>query len=398
MSKLRVGMVGLGLVSTAHWKGYTSHPQAEVVAVCDRDGQRAARFAEQFSVGQVYIDYDDMLASAQLDVVDIATPTFLHAPMARGAIAAGAHVHCEKPFCRSVGEGLALERAARARGVQLLVGETYVFISAHQKARQLIEEGAIGAPRQIRQRHGDWLERAQPRIDTGPSDRTWRIDGRASGGGSYPWIFDHAVHFFATAEYFALGDSIEEIYAVQAQGSRRDGAHGGARHDPYARGGVDIPIITWKHASGRCQGVWMRSERLNGQFDYRRGFSTTISGEKGMIEVLGEGGHNLLWEGEQTHLLLHRSGRASAALRFDEGGDDVWDSDIAYYSRGHVAQIHHLIDAILGGTEVRYGAAEGTGALRCTLAAIRSAETGQSVRVADIEDDYTAYGERGRID
>ena len=60
-----------------------------------------------------------------------------------------------------------------------------------------------GRPAQIRQRHGAWLRRAEPAIDTGPAARDWRVHPRRSGGGAYPWIFDHAVHFFASAEYFA---------------------------------------------------------------------------------------------------------------------------------------------------------------------------------------------------
>ena len=47
------------------------------------------------------------------------------------------------------------------------------------------------------------------------------------------------------------------------------------------------------------------------------------------------------------HLVLHRAGMPSETFRFDEGGDDVWDSEIAYYSRGHEGQIHHLIDSVL---------------------------------------------------
>ena len=69
----------------------------------------------------------------------------------------------------------------------------------------------------------------------------------------------------------------------------------------------------------------------------------------------------------------------------------MWDSEIAYYSRGHEGQIHHLIDSVAAGTAVRYGAAQGTQAVRCTLAAIRSAEEGIPIGVGDIEDDFTAY-------
>ena len=154
--------------------------------------------------------------------------------MALQAVKEGKHVHCEKPFCRFTGEGLQVCRAAAKAGVRVAVGETYVFTTAHQRARALIEEGEIGRPLQIRQRHGDWIERAKPRINTGPIDRSWRVDAAKSGGGAYPWIFDHAVHFFAAAEYFALDEPIAEVYAVRAQRAGIE-QQSGAAHDPYQK-------------------------------------------------------------------------------------------------------------------------------------------------------------------
>lgn len=389
VEKYKVGIVGLGLVATPHFKGYSAHPHADVTAICDLDRGRATAFAGDHGIPQVFTSYDEMLDS-DIDVVDIATPTFLHAPMTKQAAEAGKHIHCEKPFCRSVAEGTAACAAVRDNGVKLVVGETYVFISSHRKARELIEAGEIGRPLQIRERHGDWLERPIPRINTGPSNRSWRIDGEQSGGGAFPWIFDHTVHFFAAAEYFMLDNRIEEIYALQAAGSAA-GKQGGAAHDPYATAEIDIPIITWKYEESDRQGVWMRAERLNGKYDFMRGFSTTIIGEKGMIEVLGEGGGNLLWNGEQQHLVLHREGKETACFRFDEGGDDVWQSDISYYSRGHIEQVHHLIDCIAQDREPRYKGEDGVRAVKYTLAAILSAQEGRPVKVADVEANYTAY-------
>ena len=121
---LKVGMVGLGLASGPHLKGYESHPRAEVVAVCDLDKARAAGFAEDHGIGRWYVSYREMLDDDGIDAVDIATPTYLHAEMTRLAAQAGKHVHCEKPFCRSVGEGLEATAAADRAGVKLVVGET----------------------------------------------------------------------------------------------------------------------------------------------------------------------------------------------------------------------------------------------------------------------------------
>ena len=387
---LRVGMVGLGLAASSHIRGYASHPQAEVVAVCDANGERAQAFADDHGVGRVYSDYDAMLREAGVGAVDIATPTFLHAPMALRALDAGKHVHCEKPFCNSVGEGRRVYEAAERKGVRLTVGETYVFISSHMKARELIEDGEIGTPLQVRQRLGPWLEREGDSAFAMPADRSWRVDPRKSGGGDYPWVFDHAVHFFATAEYMVPGQRIAEVYAVRASG--RDVARGrGAVHDPYTTPDVDIPLITWTYDDPARQGVWMRAERLNGKYDYMRGLSTTIIGERGMIEVLGEGGHNLLWEGRQQHLVLHREGMETRCFRFEEGADEVWQSDISYYSQGHINQVHHFVDCALEDAEPRYGGEQGVHAVACSLAAILSAREGRPVQVDEIGPDFTAY-------
>ena len=390
MAGVRVGMVGLGLVSTSHLKGYASHPQAEVVAVCDLDERRATEFAETHGIPESYSCYEEMLQEAEIDAVDIATPTYLHVPMTKRAAAAEKHVHCEKPFCRSVGEGLKACDVARRNGVKLVVGETYVFVSSHIKARELIEDGEIGHPLQIRQRHGAWVARRTRRPRSVPPDRRWRLDPAKSGGGDYPWIFDHAVHFFATAQYLMLDEAISEVYAV-ASASPQASKRSGATHDPYTASQIDIPIITWKYHDPSCQGVWMRAERLNGKYDYMRGFSTAIVGERGMIEVLGEGGHNLLWEGQQQHLMLHREGKETACFRFDEGGDDVWKSDICYYSQGHSNQVHHFLDCILHDNQPRYTCEDGVHAVQCTLAAIRSAREARPIRLEEIGPEYRAY-------
>ena len=390
--KIRVGIVGLGLVSSAHLKGYESHPRAEIVAVCDTDAERVREFAKIHGIAGTYTSYEEMLRHAAIGAVDIATPTHLHAQMTRMAVEAGKHVHCEKPFSRTVAEGLEATEAAAKAGVKLAVGETYVFVTPHVKARELIDQGEIGRPMQIRHRHGAWVAREQPAIPVGPLDRGWRIDPEQSGGGAYPWIFDHAVHFFAAAEYFASDARIAEVYSLASRVDEAGQSGVSAPHDPYAKPEQDIPIVTWTYENSAMQGAWMRAEPLNGKFDFMRGFSATIIGETGAIEVLGEGGHGLVWNGIQQHLVLHRSGKETVAYRFDESPDDIWQSDISYYSQGHINQVHHFVDSIVNDTQPRYDGAAGTHAVRCTLATIRSAQESRPIKVSDIEPSYAAYG------
>jgi len=385
---LRVGLVGLGLAARAHLAGYLTHSNTEVAAICDSDPQAARKFADETNITRVFTSYEQMLKE-DLDIVDLCTPTFLHSEMTLKAAESGKHVHCEKPFCRSISEGQPAIDAVKKAGVKLLVGETYVFTSSHIKARELIEAGEIGRPLQIRQRFGNWNLRKELAAVAAGLVPTWRVDPVKSGGGPYPWLFDHAVHLFATAKYLMLDIPVHEVYAVTSTTSAPNRRP--LDWTVYDIPDTDIPIITWKYADSDRQGLWARAETLNGKYDYMTGFSSLILGERGAIEVLGEGGANLKLEGKQQDILLHREGKDPLGCRLAEGSDAVWESDVNYYPRGHMNQVHHLIDSILKDTPPRYGGEDGMEAVRCTLATIRSAKEGRPVKVEEISPDYTAY-------
>ena len=394
VSKVRVGLVGLGLVAASHIRAYLAHPDAEVVAICDLDAARAEEIAEQFGIAKTYSDFDEMLGDGEINTVDITTPTFLHAAMSIKAARAGKNILCEKPFCLALAEGQAVcDEAARA-GVTLMVGESYVFMSSIMKARALIDTGEIGKPQQIRQRFGTWLERPgahdTERAIT-DTHRGWRLDTSRAGGAGFPWMFDHCVHFFATAEYLMRDARIKDVYALKSDigwmHEDRDHAPDTSETHMYRpETAGDIPIITWTYDDPACQGVWMRAEALNGKYDPMFGFSVSVIGETGMIEVLGEGGRGLAWQGRDAHLVLHRKGGETQSFCFDEGGDEIWQSDVSYYSRAHKNQIGEFIGALTRGTLPRYTGTDGLHQVRTTMAAICSAKEGVPVRLADVTD------------
>lgn len=148
----------------------------------------------------------------------------------------------------------------------------------------------------------------------------------------------------------------------------------------------DIPIMTWTYDDPACQGIWMRAEALNGKYDPMYGFSVTVIGDKGMIEVLGEGGRGLTWQGKDVHLVLHRKDKDTETFRFDEGGDDIWQSEVSYYSRAHINQIHEFVDALTAGAAPRYSGHNGRHDIQTTMAAICSAKEGVAVKVAEVTD------------
>lgn len=109
---LKVGVVGLGM-GKSHIKGFQLHPQAEVVALADLNKDLLAQQSQEFQVAAQYEDYREMLAQEHLDVISIATPNFLHLPIALAAFDAGCHVLCEKPMALNTAEANTMLTAAR---------------------------------------------------------------------------------------------------------------------------------------------------------------------------------------------------------------------------------------------------------------------------------------------
>jgi len=394
VTKVKIGLVGLGLVCESHIKAYVANPDAEVIAVCDLDRARADTIARKYNIAKVYTSYDEMLRDPDINTVDITTPTILHIPMTIAAAKAGKNILCEKPFCMTLEEGREACNEAKKNDVTLMVGESYIFMTSIMKARSLIDAGEIGKPTQIRQRFGSWIER-EGVFETGrlitDDHRGWRMDSKRAGGAGFPWMYDHCVHFFATAEYLMKDTRIKEVYSLKSDISwihktqkNESGQNEMNIYRPEAAG--DIPIMTWTYDDPACQGIWMRAEALNGKYDPMFGFSVSVIGSDGMIEVLGEGGKGLSWQGQPVHLLLHRKNKATETFRFDEGGDDIWESEVSYYSRAHQNQINEFIDALTTGRPPRYVGEDGYRAIQTTMAAICSAKEGVAIRVQDVSD------------
>jgi predicted dehydrogenase len=99
MAKIRIGLVGCGFVAELHMHAYRRvyGVDVEVAAVAAR-GDHVVDFAERHQIGATYRSFHDLIADGGIDVVDICTPPNLHASMVVGAMQAGKHVICEKPF------------------------------------------------------------------------------------------------------------------------------------------------------------------------------------------------------------------------------------------------------------------------------------------------------------
>lgn len=147
---IRVAVIGAGFVRTALLTGVGAvDSDVEVVAIASARRDNAQRVAQESDVEHARGDWRQMIRDQCPDLVVIATPTDLHAPMAAEATNAGAHVLCEKPMALEASEALGmLETSRRSTRIHMIDRELR-FGPNYRKARQLITSGNLGEVRHV---------------------------------------------------------------------------------------------------------------------------------------------------------------------------------------------------------------------------------------------------------
>jgi len=148
MTPIGIGVVGVGALAL---RGIVPHltqddvrGRARVRALCDPVLERAQATAAQYDVERAYATIDELLADDAVDAVTVASPIGLHYEHCRAALAAGKHVHVNKTMCTTVAEADELIDLAAARDLRLVASPGEVLRPQLTRARELIEEGAIG--------------------------------------------------------------------------------------------------------------------------------------------------------------------------------------------------------------------------------------------------------------
>ncbi len=103
--KFKVALIGCGVISNNHIIPLLSAEEVDLVALCDIRPERMEQKCSEHGISpRLYTDYEEMLRTEQLDAVHIATPHYLHEPMASLALELGINVFLEKPMCISTEE------------------------------------------------------------------------------------------------------------------------------------------------------------------------------------------------------------------------------------------------------------------------------------------------------
>jgi len=146
MEITKVGIVGCGNISGIYFKNLcTVFNNVAVKACADLDASRAQAKATEYPGVQV-CSLDEMLADPEIKIVVNLTTPQGHYPVAMKAVAAGKHVHSEKPLTLTRAEGKALLAAAAKAGVRVGNAPDTFMGAGIQTCRRLMDEGVIGTP------------------------------------------------------------------------------------------------------------------------------------------------------------------------------------------------------------------------------------------------------------
>ena len=323
---MRVGIVGVGFMGRTHadaWAG----TEAQIAGFLASSQQSAQPIADQYGA-HVYANLEAMLAD--VDTVDICTPTHLHHEMVLRAAEAGKDIVCEKPLARTVAQGQEMIAACKAARVKLLVAHVVRFFPQYAQAKAAVDRGELGQPAVIRLAR----ETFRPR----KAVNNWFVDLKKSGG----MMLDLMIHDIDYARWVA--GEVKTVFAKSISNA-------------WPEAGVDHGLAILTHQSGaisHIEGSWAYPPP-----NFRTYFE--IAGSDGLLEYDSGGTAPI-------SLYMHR----------EESGEapDVPLPTSPLSESPYATQLREFYHALADGAPVRVSAEDGLAALQIALAAIESARTG----------------------
>ncbi|MCS6970283.1 MAG: Gfo/Idh/MocA family oxidoreductase [Planctomycetota bacterium] len=336
--RIRFALVGCGRVAQQHLRALAHHQaEAELVAVCDIDPEARAA-AARASGARAFDDYLQLLRTAEIDAVILATPSGLHAEQAILAAQHRRHVVTEKPMATRWRDGQRMVRACDEAGVRLFVVKQNRRNATLQLLRRAIDAGRFGRIYNVA--INVFWQRPQSYYDSAAWRGTWEFDGGA--------LMNQASHYVDLIDW--LIGPVESVFAYTATLARDIEVED-----------CGVMVIKWRSGALGTLNVSMLTypKNLEG--------SITVLGERGTVRIGGVAVNQIEhWEFADPH------------------PDDALVGSASYettsvYGHGHIAYYENVIAALRGTAAPEADGREGLKALELLIAAYKSARDGVKV-------------------
>lgn len=197
---LKVGLIGCGFMGSMHANCYNVIDGVQVTAVADLRPEKSGPIAA-ISGAEIYTEAKDLIDNADVDIIDICLPTYLHTKYALMAMDKVKYLFIEKPVALTAEEGDQLLEKAAATGCKVQVGQVIRFWDEYVKLREYIEEGTFGAVVNAS------FKRISPRPGWGWNN--WLLDAALSGGAGQD------LHVHDTDYVLSVFGEPEKFYSVK---------------------------------------------------------------------------------------------------------------------------------------------------------------------------------------
>jgi len=197
-----IGLIACGGITSAHLRAYKAAGY-KVVALCDLIEERALKRQEEFyPKADVYVDYRDVLARQDIEVVDIATHPKEREPLLEAALLAGKHVLSQKPFVLDLDFGRKLIKLADRKSVKLAVNQNGRWAPHFSYLRAAIAAGLVGEVFAVHL-SVHW-------------NHNW-VKGKPFDKIRHCILYDFAIHWFDILNCFMGGKKARKVYASWAR-------------------------------------------------------------------------------------------------------------------------------------------------------------------------------------
>jgi UDP-N-acetyl-2-amino-2-deoxyglucuronate dehydrogenase len=336
--KMRFAIIGGGVIAPSHARAIAGNSKAELVAVADIDTDKAKAFAADFSIPDVYADYEELLKRDDIDVITIAVPSGYHADVAVAAAQAGKHILCEKPLDITSDNMTRMIAAGRKANIKLGCVFQRRITPASIVAKQAVVAGKLG-----KLVLGDAYQKnyRSPQYYKSAGWRgTWAVDG----GGA---LMNQGVHGIDLIQWL-MGD-VQSVFAYSAPLVREIEVEDTA-----------VAVVKYKNgAFGVIQGTTSVYPGQESRFE--------LHGEKGTIIFDDTGFKQWKFEGVEEET-------PQVAPRVSAKNDPT---QIA--SDGHFLIVDDLIQAIVEDRDPMVTGEEARKSVDLILAIYESARTGKEV-------------------
>jgi predicted dehydrogenase len=332
---LGFGVIGCGRISLRHMQSISSISGAKLTAVADVIESRAQKYVPEYHV-DAYTDYRRILDRKDIDVVNICTPSGMHAKMAIEAMQAGKHVIVEKPMALTLGDADAMIAASKTTGKKLCVVLQNRYNPPMQDLKKLVDSNALGrlllGVATVR-----WY-RPQEYYEDGWHG-TWAMDGGA--------LMNQSIHHIDALQWL-LGN-VERVFSYTTTLAHKMEAED-----------LGVAVLKFKNgALGTIEGSTVTyPENLEG--------SVALFGENGSVKVGGTAlNRKVLWKVEgglqhESEMIMH---------------DQVDPSNV--YGQSHRMVFEDMVHAIIEGRIPKTNGIESRRSLALVLALYESARSGR---------------------